>query len=57
VDCKAYVELRKKELDGFLATWEAGKLRDPENYPEHLDEPEWYEQEICHNETNGKELP
>ena len=55
MDCKEYVELRKKELDGFLRTWEDGIRREPGIYPKEMDDGEWYEQELAHNELNGRE--
>lgn len=49
-----YIELRKKELDEFAEDWEKSRLACPSNWPNTLDEYEWYEHELAFNDMQGK---
>ena len=43
-----YVERAKQELDEFKQEWIEHHKEDPENWPMHLGEVDWMEQELTH---------
>ena len=47
-----YIEERKRELDSFAEMWETARLEGAD-YPEDLEEEEWYEQELAYNEMEN----
>lgn len=48
-----YVEVRKKELDQFESFWE--KRQGAEDWPEQMEDEEWFEQEIAFQSYLGRE--